>query len=435
MKPSQIQSWLTLTTKNMKSCRKFCRLFDDFLEIHDSDQSNNPEETVKLSSINDIIDISDGSNFSFAILTDSNIYCFTSSTLNELEIWLNSLNNNNPLSHRASLKDFHIISFLGKGYSGKVMLAKYKETEKLVALKIISKEKTLDNVAIKHALAERNILKKLCSPFITKLYSSFQTSTNLYFALEFVPGGDLGSHLANGKVFSHKQVKIYLAEIAVALSYLHKYGIIFRDLKPSNILIDSTGHLKLTDFGLAKYLLIEEQTTSLCGTHEYLAPEMIKRLSYNFAVDWWSFGVLAYQLNEGVLPFESPNLNRLYDRIAKAPLRFWKPLPNDTKSFIQSLLQKDPSKRLGCGPAGEDEIFKHPYFSDIDWDKIMKKQYQMEFIPQHFTETKEEMLSDNECEDIYNMMFCQNSFNSETHIPGFSYFGDEIEFDNIAILC
>ncbi|OHT05118.1 RAC family serine/threonine-protein kinase like protein [Tritrichomonas foetus] len=423
----KLESWMNVKTKgtNNKDCLMFCRFNSSTLTIFESDSTIIPEITIDFHSIDDVFDTSDGSTYSFVIRDGSKVYSFSAENQSTVEKWLAALRVDEPSYSHTSLKDFELLMPIGKGFSGEVILARYRPTQKLVALKAIPKSSISNASCVKHAFAERNILMKTNTSFITRLYSAFQTSKFLYFALEFVPGGDLSFHLENGKVFSAKQIKIFLAEIAVALSHLHKLGIIFRDLKPSNILLDKSGHLKLTDFGLARYLLCEDHATSICGTHEYLAPEMVKGISYNFAIDWWSFGVLAYQLIEGVLPFESPNLTKLYERIARSPLRFWKPLPNDAKSFIQSLLKKDPSKRLGCGPNGEEEIFNHPYFSDINWEKIKNKRYQMEFVPEIKESVVNKINFTKPTDDFVDLMFGRSSVD-DSHIPGFSYACDDI---------
>lgn len=466
--------FLLKTCENKEVQNKLCFLTDTTLIIRDDDNSP-PDYEIDFSLIEEVIDTSDGSTFSFAIrLIDTEngeensndnkeeniktssesikqtsengsssrffrVFSFTASDLTTVRRWLtalrsglsqNKISDNDGINSHSnlSLKDFQLLSVIGRGFSGEVILGRYIPTGKLVALKSIPKEGIQNSNTIKHAFAERNILMQASTPFITRLLSTFQTSDSLFFVLEFVRGGDLGKYISNGKVFSEYQIRVYLAEIAVALSHLHKLGIVFRDLKPGNILIDSKGHLKLTDFGLAKYLLVEDHATSLCGTHEYLAPEMIKGASYNFAVDWWAYGVVAYQLLEGVLPFESPNLNKLYERIVRSPLRFWKPVLNDAKNLIQGLLQKNPEKRLGCSENGEGEIFEHPYFQSIDWEKIKRKEYTMEFIPELSREQMAQYFDGQKSiEDEEGNLFSNCSANNETHVQGFSYAGQGLE--------
>ena len=410
---------------------KKCFLSDGILTIRSKDM--NEDVKINVNEIDDVFDTSDGSTFSFGIRFDNNVYIFTAKKHVIVRKWMTALKaprSANEIDVHTTIKAFKMISTIGRGGCGEVMLARYIPNGKLVAIKSIPKEGIGSSNSVKHAFAERNILMMAQNPFITRLLSTFQNKESFFLALEYMPGGDLAHHLAKNKFFSPFQTQIYLAEIAMALSHLHKMDIIFRDLKPSNILIDAKGHLKLTDFGLAKYLLIEDHTSSICGTYEYLAPEMIRGSNYNFAVDWWSYGVVAYQLLEGVLPFESQNLSKLYERISKSPVRFWKAIPNEAKSFIQSLLQRNPSKRLGCGELGESEIFEHPYFANIDWDKIKNKEYTMEFIPEIYKELiDDEYYTDEEkirLNDI-DYMFEKFSLNCESHVPGFSYAGQGLQ--------
>lgn len=454
---------------------KLCFLSDEKFIIR-IDENSPPEYEIDLSIIDDVTDTSDGSTFSFAIrFTEINESSPTSINQNEFETeetsqiptlfsnnknqtvfsfaapdlttfrkWIttlrtnlseNKIGNSNLINSHAnlSLNDFQFLSSIGRGFSGEVLLCRYVPTGKLVALKSIPKEGIQRSNCIKHAFAERNILMQASTPFITRLLSTFQTGNSFYFVLEFVQGGDLAKQILHKRTFSQYQIQLYLAEIALALSHLHKLGIVFRDLKPANILIDSKGHLKLTDFGLAKYLLVEDHTTSMCGTHEYLAPEMIKGASYSFAVDWWAYGVVAYQLLQGVLPFESQNLNKLYERIVKSSLRFWKPIPENAKSLIQGLLKKSPEKRLGCGENGEGEIFDHPYFSGIDWDRVKNKEYQMEFIPEI---SRDLLIEDCECHKSSideDGCYIQSCSANESHIAGFSYAGQGLNSPNSEI--
>ncbi|OHT16499.1 AGC family protein kinase [Tritrichomonas foetus] len=246
----------------------------------------------------------------------------------------------------------------------------------LVALKTINKTRLVNSTMIQRTIVERNILLQANHPFIPKLYAAFQTEHELVLALEYIGGGDLQHHLDKGEFFSPFQIKIYLAELVIALSHLHQMRIVFRDLKPSNILIAKDGNLKLTDFGLAKDLIESGHTNSLCGTHEYLAPEMIEGKLYGYAVDWWALGVIAYRLMCGVLPFHSDNLCRLYSLISKCRYRIPRTVSEDARDLITGLLQKNPNDRLQF-----EQIKEHKYFADIDWDKVYRKEYKLDFLP------------------------------------------------------
>lgn len=307
--------------------------------------------------------------------------------------------------------DFTILDQIGKGSSGDVFLARHHMTGRLVALKVISKEHSQGH----RAIAERNLLVQANDPFVARLYSTFQTNESLILVLEFVSGGDLGFHLDHSR-----QIQLYLAELATAVSKVHQRGIVFRDLKPSNILIDEEGHLKLTDFGLASKC---ELAVSMCGTHEYLAPEVVEGKPYTGAVDWWAYGVVAYRLLVGVLPFQNQNLKKLYAQIVESPLKFWKLLPNVTKDFLSKLLMKDPSDRLGCGEQGEAEIFEHQYFQGVNWRKINDRSERMEFVPDKLDYVENFEMSSSSNDDLAHMFGDDNK--EETYINGFSYEMDE----------
>lgn len=275
-----------------------------------------------------------------------------------------------------NLRDFKPFKVIGEGHSGKVLLVRRKSDEKLFALKLIEKERLFRSSSIQRSITERNILIHTKFPFITKIYSAFQTDSHLVLALEYVGGGDLQHHLDRNINFSRNQIKIYLAQLVLTLEHLHNMGIVFRDLKPSNILIDKDGNLKIADFGLAKSLIETGRAKTLCGTHDYLAPEMVDNIPYDFSVDIWAFGVIAYRLICGALPFNSNNLCRLYDRISSCDYRIPFRIDEASRGLISGLLKKSPSERLNL-----TQIKNHEYFSDIDWQKVYKKEYKLDFVP------------------------------------------------------
>ncbi|OHS97430.1 RAC-alpha serine/threonine-protein kinase [Tritrichomonas foetus] len=352
-------------------------------------------------------------------------YKFKCSRSSRANKWIVALTSRPPIVvYTPSINDFVIEKKIGSGYSGEVLLAQNIRTMKYYALKSIPKQNLMKSHRIMRTMAERNILMRASHPFITNLVSTFQTSDRLFLVLEFVSGGDLLFHMNRSVMFEDSQIKLYLAEIATALSYLHNMGIVFRDLKPSNILIGEDGHLKLTDFGHAKYLVDDKNNTckySLCGTYEYLAPEMIEQNAYTFAVDWWAFGVLAYQMICGILPFKNMNLNRLFYMIVNTPLRFMTKIDSSAQDMIEKLLIKNPSERLGCGEKGEKEIFDHPYFADIDWDLVYNKKYQPSFLPDT---TKYDIVANFEkkiTSQVPEINRVSNDENCNLHVNGFSF--------------
>lgn len=391
---SFISGWLTwFNPPNGSEKKLFCMVHSGVFIVSTNEKQREIILQVSLSDIKavkqncsyDDLTINENGNciYEFSVFLDHEIYMFGCKSNTQVKKWMVVLT---PQKHdhytlkMPQLNDFSIASKIGSGYSGEVLLAKHKETSKSYALKSIPKENIVET-KITRAISERNILMEASHPFITRLISTFQTDQRLYLVLEYAQGGDLQSHLTRGHTFSNHDCQLYLAELATALSYLHKLGIVFRDLKPSNILIGKDGHLKLTDFGLSRYLVDTSCCFSFCGTNEYLAPEMIQGDGYGFEVDWWAYGVLAYLLYEGVLPFRSLNLTKLFNQITSSNIRFFTKLPDVTTDFITKLLQKDPKKRLGSGPSGEKEIFDHPFFNGIVWEDVYDKKYSTDFRP------------------------------------------------------
>ena len=261
------------------------------------------------------------------------------------------------------------------------ILSSSSNSNGLFAIKAIRKDKIKNESRKKmYIISERNILMLASHQFITRLFYAFQSPQYYYFVLEYVAGGDMIHHLSRDIEFSPYQIRLYLCEIIVALRNLHLLGIIYRDLKLENILIDLEGHIKLADFGLARFNDSESSNNTMCGTFEYLAPEMVteNRQEQTLAVDYWCLGVLAYRLYFGTHPFHSQNRNRLFDMILKREPTYPRSADKVVVSLIKGLLTKDPKKRLGNV---QNDITKHEYFKGIDWIKVANRQYEPEFKP------------------------------------------------------
>uniref|UniRef100_A0A8C5SXZ8 non-specific serine/threonine protein kinase n=1 Tax=Laticauda laticaudata TaxID=8630 RepID=A0A8C5SXZ8_LATLA len=229
---------------------------------------------------------------------------------------------------------------------------------------------------------ERDILVEVNHPFIVKLHYAFQTEGKLYLILDFLRGGDVFTRLSKEVMFTEEDVKFYLAELALALDHLHSLGIVYRDLKPENILLDEAGHIKLTDFGLSKESVDQEKKAySFCGTVEYMAPEVVNRRGHNQSADWWSFGVLMFEMLTGTLPFQGKDRNETMNMILKAKLGMPQFLSPEAQSLLRMLFKRNPSNRLGAGPDGVEEIKRHPFFSTIDWNKLYRTEIQPPFKP------------------------------------------------------
>ncbi|KAH3899730.1 related to Serine/threonine-protein kinase YPK2/YKR2 [Saccharomycodes ludwigii] len=290
---------------------------------------------------------------------------------------------------RLCIDDFDLLKVIGKGSFGKVMQVRKKDTNKIYALKAIRKTKFINNKSeIQHILAERTILAMINNPFIVSLKFSFQSKDKLYLVLPFIPGGELFYHLSKCGRFSTARSRFYIAELLCAIEGLHKMDVIYRDLKPENVLLDHQGHIALCDFGLCKLNMKDDsKTNTFCGTSEYLAPELILRESYTKIVDWWTLGVVLYEMLIGQSPYHDENVSIMYKRILNDPLKFEDPISTrnikineDAKDLIIKLLNRNPLERLGCKNGAQD-IKSHAFFKNIDWDLLIKRKYIPPFVP------------------------------------------------------
>nr|XP_044996746.1 ribosomal protein S6 kinase alpha-6 isoform X3 [Jaculus jaculus] len=277
---------------------------------------------------------------------------------------------------------FELLKVLGQGSFGKVFLVRKKtgpDAGQLYAMKVLKKAslKVRDRVRTK---MERDILVEVNHPFIVKLHYAFQTEGKLYLILDFLRGGDVFTRLSKEVLFTEEDVKFYLAELALALDHLHRLGIVYRDLKPENILLDEIGHIKLTDFGLSKESVDQEKKAySFCGTVEYMAPEVVNRRGHSQSADWWSYGVLMFEMLTGTLPFQGKDRNETMNMILKAKLGMPQFLSAEAQSLLRMLFKRNPANRLGS--EGVEEIKKHLFFANIDWNKLYKREVQPPFRP------------------------------------------------------
>ncbi|XP_069749740.1 ribosomal protein S6 kinase alpha-6 isoform X1 [Narcine bancroftii] len=285
---------------------------------------------------------------------------------------------------RADPTQFELLKVLGQGSFGKVFLVRKAvgpDAGQLYAMKVLKKAtlKVRDRVRTK---MERDILVEVNHPFIVKLHYAFQTEGKLYLILDFLRGGDVFTRLSKEVMFTEEDVKFYLAELALALDHLHSLGIVYRDLKPENILLDEGGHIKLTDFGLSKESVDQEKKAySFCGTVEYMAPEVVNRRGHTQSADWWSFGVLMFEMLTGTLPFQGKDRNETMNMILKAKLGMPQFLSPEAQGLLRTLFKRNPGNRLGAGPDGVEEIKRHPFFATIDWNRLVRKEIQPPFKP------------------------------------------------------
>ncbi|XP_035012482.2 ribosomal protein S6 kinase alpha-2 isoform X1 [Hippoglossus stenolepis] len=285
---------------------------------------------------------------------------------------------------KADPSQFQLLKVLGQGSYGKVFLVRKirgVDRGQLYAMKVLKKAtlKVRDRVRSK---MERDILAEVNHPFIVKLHYAFQTEGKLYLILDFLRGGDLFTRLSKEVMFTEEDVKFYLAELALALDHLHSLGIIYRDLKPENILLDEEGHIKITDFGLSKEAIDHDKRAySFCGTIEYMAPEVVNRRGHTQSADWWSFGVLMFEMLTGSLPFQGKDRKETMAFILKAKLGMPQFLSPEVQSLLRALFKRNPANRLGAGPDGVEEIKRHRFFASIDWIKLFKREMRPPFKP------------------------------------------------------
>ncbi|KAK9807282.1 hypothetical protein WJX73_007625 [Symbiochloris irregularis] len=272
-------------------------------------------------------------------------------------------------------ESFELMRVVGQGAFGKVFQVRMKATGKVYAMKIMRKGKILEKDHGEYIKSERDVLTAVLHPYIVTLRYSFQTATKLYLVLDFINGGHLFFQLYRAGIFDEQLARLYTAEIVLAISHLHSLNTIHRDLKPENVLLDSEGHIKVTDFGLAKGNMdAQGRTNSFIGTMEYMAPEVIDGRGHGKAVDWWSMGILLFEMLCGMPPFRAKGRQQLQKQILSSKLKLPPYLSSEAQSLVKALLTREPSKRLGYGPSGSADVQKHPFFKVIKWDALMQRQ-------------------------------------------------------------
>lgn len=347
--------------------------------------------------------------------------------------------------YKPRLLDFEPLKVLGQGSYGKVLLVREMTTGRLFAQKQLKKASLIINentneinqTNYKRTMNEKQILEMVNHPNIVKLYYAFQDNNKLYLILEYISGGELFHHLAQERFMTEKSASFYIAQMILALRYLHgSLKVIYRDLKPENCLLNSNGHLVLTDFGLLKEVDGGSQRHSITGTAQYMAPEIIKGEEYDYQVDWWSLGCVAYDLLVGLPPFTGSSPQKIMDKIVAAAeknnkqLRFPFYVSNDAKNLLRQLLQVNPEKRLNVDEQFE-KVKKHEFFRHVNWKELERLNPELEIMPPIMPIITDPVLAENFDSDFTDMAFTPHTAtsylgNDILHLQGFSYTNESL---------
>jgi serine/threonine protein kinase len=335
--------------------------------------------------------------------------------------WVINLRSCTVVNPHMSMDMFDIISVIGRGYYGKVMLCSNRETQELVAIKTIHKTQLIEAQKVHTVISERNILGRTNHPFIVALKFAFQTPSKFYLGLEYAPGGELFYLVQRFGFLPIENIRLYIAEIGLALDHLHSLGIIYRDLKLENILLDELGHIKLTDFGLAKVLGPGEKTDSFCGTGEYVAPELVKHDPYGVEVDWWGTGILLYELVTGQTPFTHENRARMFRNILEMRPFYPPDMDPGVREYCELVLEKDPAKRANFARLKSCLLFR-----GLNWDDILARKKnpifpQVQIRTAHLSNFDEEFTQEVPLDSA-----AGNVAGSHEKIDGFSFGGEEM---------
>lgn len=280
-----------------------------------------------------------------------------------------------PALDRPNLSHFRLLRTIGTGTFSRVRLAVVKSTQEVVVIKVMSKPDIIKKRQVEHVRNERNILGTLKHPFLVQLKWAFQDRDNLYLVQEYAAGGELYRYLRKKGKLPMREVNFYAAEVVSALAFLHSRRVVYRDLKPENLLLTELGHIKLTDFGFAKQLG-SEKTFTLCGTPEYLAPEVIQQRGHDFACDWWGLGILLFEMITGHAPFMDPNPFKLYEKIVNNSVVFPANFDSTAQSLVQGLLEKVAARRMGV-----NEVQSHSFFAGVSWQTVEAEGLVPPFLP------------------------------------------------------
>lgn len=289
------------------------------------------------------------------------------------------------VSNTAQFDDFDWKRTIGLGSFGRVVYAIHKRSHHGYAIKILNRSTIVRMEQVERTLMEKRILQSVTSKFLIDLRYVFKTNSNLFLVMPFIQGGELFTYMMKSDSFPDSQVMFYAAQVVLVFEYLHSMDIVYRDLKPENVLLDCDGYLRIVDYGFAKRLGSDRKTYSFVGTPEYVAPEMLipnqRRAGYGFSVDWWSLGVFVWELKGRQTPFAGDNLFQLFDRIVKGKYTLPKNWDAQLGDLLKRIFQVDVTKRIGCGGSGSNEIKGHAWFSAVSWGLLYAKKVEPAFIP------------------------------------------------------
>ncbi|CAF1551790.1 unnamed protein product [Adineta ricciae] len=314
-----------------------------------------------------------------------------------------------------ALDRLEILQTVGTGSYGRVLVVRDRESSAYFALKVFSITHVIQSLQTEHVKSEKDILSVISHPFIVQLYWTHHSDQFLYMLLDYVPGGELFAYMRQKVTFDLKSALFYICEIILAFEYLHSLQIIYRDLKPENILLDAEGHVKLVDFGFAKK--IQNKTFTTCGTPEYLSPELFKGTGHNKSTDWWSLGILLYEMLTGATPF-NPNQNttEIPARVLAGKIAWPRTIDEPTKAFIKKLLTQNSERRLGSGRNGSREVKEQPIFASIRWDDVYARKLRPPIVP------SVKHPGDTSCFDHYDEDWRSAPFASDRELALFSNF-------------
>ncbi|TDH68928.1 hypothetical protein CCR75_007700 [Bremia lactucae] len=274
---------------------------------------------------------------------------------------------------------FDIGVTLGTGSFGRVRFATHKATNTYWAIKILKKADIVRLQQVEHMLSEKRILVSLDHPFIVNLAGTYQDPRYLYMVLEYVVGGEFFTHLRKAGRFNTNTAKFYAAQVVSIFEYMHQQDFIYRDLKPENLLLDSNGYIKITDFGFAKRVAFK--TYTLCGTPEYIAPEVLLNKGHGKGVDWWTLGILLFEMLAGQPPFYDDDPMGIYQLVLSGKISFPRHFDRSAKGLIKRLLTADLTKRYGCLKNGVEDIKKHKFFSGMNWEDLLARKEAAPILP------------------------------------------------------